>query len=410
MTRPARRPALGLLGTAWLLLTAGCPDTIPGATQVADSGTIPPTMVWRQTIDVSNAGMHFLRGWMRFAAGGTRAYVATWGDAVGLMTVTDGLLSAPTKLPIGADTMSDIRFGADEQVVFVGSYYKDGAAGHAVSAFSVQGDGTFLSKPLGAAFEGAMTPDAMPPDFAESIALHPSGARLYVGFANTNPGNPEITENSQIGLANVAPDASLSEERLFSLDSGGTSAMTLALSPAGDALYASQVDTGKVNRFYLDGTTGDPVTPPAVATAGALADIGPICIIGGEEHVYVASAPALHDDPTGGVHHFQFDGTTLTLSSVTGASQHPGLFRVHSIVADEGCRHLFVVGERGTTDVVLHVFEIDPTTGEPVWISALEGVAQMAKRYRISLSPDGRFLYALGWFQHLLHVFEVVRP
>src|SRR5262245_32726350 len=124
-TKRTRRSALALLGALSLLFAAGCPDTSLGPASgppSPDSGPDHPTIEWRQTLDFSPNGMQNLRGWLRFAPDGTRAYVPTWGDSVGFMTVGDGLLSTPSKLPKTCSHLSDMRFRADGQVAFVGAY------------------------------------------------------------------------------------------------------------------------------------------------------------------------------------------------------------------------------------------------------------------------------------------------
>jgi 6-phosphogluconolactonase (cycloisomerase 2 family) len=411
-----RGSAAGLAG-AMLLLTAGCPDTFPGRRLGAappDAGPDVPTLVLRQTVDFTSVGMTHLRGWLRFTSGGTRAYVADWGDAAALMTVgVDGQLSEPTKLTTdGACNMSDLRFSPDEQVVFVASYYK-WPCNQAVSAFAVQGLGTFGGAALATAWDGATSHQA--PDFAESIALHPEGRWLYVGFANNHPTTDVVREDSEIWRVDAASGLS-DETGMVTLGPGFVAEVSLAFSPAGDALYAVQYDTGKVSRFHVDAATGA-LTVGGTATAGNIAEIGPICLKDGKEHVYIGSGA---DDPVGGVHHLVFNGPIFETSTVSGGSHHPGLQHVRSIVADEDCRYLYAVGDWGG-GTMLHILEVDPTTGATTWVSGLDGVAQLRDRNRLTMSSDGRFLYSVTtcsplactneWvIPSLVNVFEIVTP
>src|SRR5262245_11551094 len=118
MNDRGRRSALGLLAAGSLLFAAGCPDTSLGPTSSPappDAGPDDPTSEWRQPLDFSSAGMQNLRGWLRVAPGGAHAYVPSWGDSVGIMAVTDGILSPPTKLPKTCVVLSDLRFREDGQ-------------------------------------------------------------------------------------------------------------------------------------------------------------------------------------------------------------------------------------------------------------------------------------------------------
>lgn len=391
------------------LLLTGCPDTErgePSSANTSDSGTDSGSgaeeLVWRQTLDFTPLEMLNLRGPLRFTAEGSRAYVPSWESKLGLTSVTDGLLSEPTALVPDICNPTDIQFRPDEQVAFVSSYYKWGC--NSVTSVTLNPDGT-LQNPL---FSGGFTGETLTfheaPDFVENLVLHPSGAWLYVGFANHHPTTEEVVENSQIGRVDIALDGTLSNDALFDLDAGDTRVVTLGLTPPGDVLYAVQYDIGKVNRLTVDPINGA-LGPAGVATVSQDARIGPICVFGGKEHVYVGSQP---EDATGGVHHLQFNGAVLEASSATGMAQHPGLLRVHSLIANKDCTRLYVAGERVNTQAVLHIFTLDPDTGAPTWKYALDDVPSLVEELQLSLSPDERFLYAAGRWQPLVHTFEIV--
>jgi hypothetical protein len=400
-------PAERVLACLALLLT-GCPDTERGGlgpatttdSGASDSGT--PGLVWRQTLDLKEHDLLSLRSPLRFAAQGTRAYVANWGPEVALMNVSDGVLSGPTKLASGSCSLSDVRFSADEKIAVISSYYK-WVCSQALTTVLVEDDGTFREPYIATAFPGAGLGKHVAPDFTESIVLHPDGS-VYVGFANHHPTTNEVAEKSQIGRVELEADGTFSNPTLFELESGDTKEVTLGLSASGDVLYAVQYDIGKVNRLTVDPITGA-LSPAGVTTVSANAVLGPICVSGGKENVYVGSAP---NGPTGGLHHLRFSGALLEASGSTGIAQHPGLLRVHSIVANADCSQLYVAGERVETYAVVHIFSVDPDTGEPVWVSAVDDVTNLIEEQLLSLHPNGRFLYSVSKWESFVHTFEIV--
>jgi hypothetical protein len=102
----------------------------------------------------------------------------------------------------------------------------------------------------------------------------------------------------------------------------------------------------------------------------------------------------------GGLYHARFEGDELEDVVQLGAADEPGLAQVDWVVGDAACRHLFTVGARVDGDTFVNrvsALAIDPSTGEPSYVSGVEAVTPVGgyRPHRMSMSPDERFLYVV---------------
>jgi len=189
---------------------------------------------------------------------------------------------------------------------------------------------------------------------------------------------------------------------------GLAGACWLTLSPDGAHVYVSGLTEGTVAVFERDATTGEltlvEVQRDGVDGVDGIAGAREAAVSPDGAHLYVAgledNAVAVFErDPSTGALSF----VELERDQVGGVT---GLLSVRSVAVSPDGAHVYA---SGYDDIAVAVFERDPATGALTFVEAKQngedGVEGLVGVAHMTLSPDGRNVYAGGWLTGSVVVF-----
>ena len=274
--------------------------------------------------------------------------------------------------------------------------YVAGATDNAVAVFSRDGTGGGLSF-VEAQQNGVAGVEGLA--FASSVGVSPDGRHLYVASAEDDAVVVFERDHETGGLSftQINRDGTQDVEGL----NGASSVM---VSPDGRHVYVTSQFDNRLVVFGRDQTSG------MLTLLGICDNIGldfarSVAVSPDGYHVYVAS---LNDDAVLAFSRNRDTGALILVEvqyNNTGGVN--GLAFANSVTISPDGRHVYATG---ASDQALSVFSRDEATGLLSFVEApqngINGVSGLAFVSSVALSPDGRHLYAAGVSDHALTVFS----
>ncbi|MEH2024341.1 beta-propeller fold lactonase family protein [Nostoc sp.] len=239
---------------------------------------------------------------------------------------------------------------------------------------------------------------------AESITVSPDGKFLYAsGYDDSAVAvfERDIT-TGQLSFVEVQKDDTNGVDGL-----GG--ANSVIVSPDGKFLYAAGYDDSAVAVFERDTTTGQlsfvEVQKDGTNGVDGLASAASVTVSPDGKYLYAAG----YNDSAVAV--FERDTTTGQLSFVEvqkdGISSVDGLDGVYSVTVSPDGKYLYAAGYQ---DSAVAVFERNQQTGKLSFVEVQKdgtnGVDGVGGAISVTLSPDGKYFYAAGYDDSAVAVFS----
>ncbi|WP_392530626.1 beta-propeller fold lactonase family protein [Nostoc sp. C117] len=239
---------------------------------------------------------------------------------------------------------------------------------------------------------------------ANSVTVSPDGKFLYAsGYDDSAVGVfQRDTTTGQLTFVEVEKNGTNGVDGL-----GGTASVTV--SPDGKFLYASGSTDSAVAVFQRDTTTGQltfvEVQKDNTNGVDGLGGANSLIVSPDGKFLYAAG----YDDSALAV--FQRDTTTGQLSFVEVQKDNTngvdGLANAASVTISPDGKFLYAAG---SNDSEVSVFQRDTTTGKLSFVEVqkdgISSVDGLAGVYSVTVSPDGKYLYAAGYDDSAVAVFE----
>lgn len=296
----------------------------------------------------------------------------------------------------GISGASAIAFSPDGRHIYVSGYYGDTLA--VFNRDSVAGELTFVE---------SHTDDAAGVDGlggAYGVTMSPGGEHLYVAGEFDDAVALFARDNATGRLTFV--------EAVFDgvggID-GIAGAIDMAISLDGSHLYVAGWFDDSLVTFSRDSATGvlTFVQMQQDDTAGvdALYGARSVVVSADGDHLYVSGE---YDNAVGV---FSRDGASGQLSFIEAQrdrySSADGLYGVVDVTLSPDGKHLYAAGY---DDDSVAVFTRNNNTGHLTFVEALRdgvsGVDGLSRAYAVTISPDGAHLYAVGYGDHAVAVFS----
>ncbi|MEH2285632.1 MAG: beta-propeller fold lactonase family protein [Nostoc sp.] len=239
---------------------------------------------------------------------------------------------------------------------------------------------------------------------AESITVSPDGKFLYAsGYDDSAVAVFERdTTTGQLSFVEVQKNGTNGVDGL-----GG--ANSVIVSPDGKFLYAAGYDDSAVAVFERDTTTGQlsfvEAQKDGINGVDGLASAASVTVSPDGKYLYAAG----YNDSAVAV--FERDTTTGQLSFVEvqkdGISSVDGLDGVYSVTVSPDGKYLYAAGYQ---DSAVAVFERNQQTGQLSFVEVQKdgtnGVDGVGGAISVTLSPDGKYFYAAGYDDSAVAVFS----
>ncbi|MFN6490671.1 beta-propeller fold lactonase family protein [Nostoc sp. DedQUE03] len=237
-----------------------------------------------------------------------------------------------------------------------------------------------------------------------SITVSPDGKFLYAAGYNDSAVAvfERDTTTGQLSFVEVQKDDTNGVDGLGS-------AYSITVSPDGKYLYAAGYDDSAIAVFERDTTTGQlsfvEVQKDNTNGVDGLASAASVTVSPDGKYLYAAG----YNDSEVAV--FKRDTTTGQLSFVEvqkdGISSVDGLGGVYSITVSPDGKYLYAAGYQ---DSAVAVFERNQQTGRLSFVEVqkddTDGVDGLGGALSVTLSPDGKYFYAAGYDDSAVAVFS----
>ena len=190
--------------------------------------------------------------------------------------------------------------------------------------------------------------------------------------------------------------------------SGMNFPVNIAVSPDGNNIFAAGNGSGSAVVFQKENSGSlsfvESQTGGGIGVQGLSGPYG-VSVSPDGQHVYAAA----YDDNALAV--FSRSETTGELSFVNMVQDDEngvdGLFRVYSVSVSPDGKHAYATGNN---DDALAIFERNETTGELTFLEKIKdniaGVDGLNGVRNVTLSPDGNFVYTVGYYDDAIAIFQ----